>query len=161
MRIATRLTALALVLALATLPATANAGKKKKKLFKAKVGGITLHAIKPGIAGALFTNNVGFTITGAGHKRFTVQQLTLACATPGGPAAGGTYTCGGAFAQTNARKPGSTKGWVTDDQVVVTVTAFDGSYIAGTISGQLERPGDTNPGDPPASITGKFSVPLY
>jgi hypothetical protein len=51
------------------------------------------------------------------------------------------------------------RAWGTDDMIQVTITAFDGTRMTGTWSGQFEEAGETNPGDPPAVVeNGKLSV---
>ena len=158
MRIRTRLTALVLVAALAALPGAAHA--RQKKYFKAKIGSITLHAIKRGIQGVVIIGGGGFTLNAPGRKGFTAQLLALVCESPGGITVGATYSCGGAFGQSNPRRPTQPKGWSSNDQVQVTVTAYSGTYLAGTLSGTLENPGDQNPNDGPAAISGKFGSPM-
>ncbi len=130
-----------------------------KKFIKARIAGKGFRA--GGIRAAASTNGLGLVSLNGSKGRRTISTLTLACGFPGlSPSSSFpvTATCGGVYAVGGLR---SMKGWGTDDGVRVTIESFDGNTIKGSFSGTFERPGATNPTDPPASVQGgKFSLPL-
>jgi hypothetical protein len=71
--------------------------------------------------------------------------------------------CGGGYTDdtfSGPVPPADPKAWGAGSGLSVTFRSFDGTRASGTFQGCL-APGDTNPGDPPASFQGgKFTVPL-
>lgn len=145
---------------LGAMPGTAAA---KKQRFAAKVGGKALRI--PSKTAAASTNGLGgIVITGAkvtlhGHSASS-RTLTIGCYVPGlaaGMTLPVTVTCTGTyFLQVGL----SGKAWGSDNGISLTVTAFNGTRLVGTFSGELP-PGDTNASDPPVSVQkGKVSVDL-
>lgn len=154
----------ALTLGLAVLVAAPQGAdaKRSRSLLKAKVAGIAFKANQPGTPnGAFLVGGNGFLLNGAQRKGLkSFNTISLVCQAPGGIQVGATYACGGGFTSTGLRTQ-QIRGWTSDDQVLVTVTSFDGTTVAGTFAGAFENVGDTNPGDGPASVSkGKFKVTL-
>ena len=151
------------------LPGEALAGKKA--FIKARINGkgfkVKHNPNKAKVATASTNGLGGFIINGttatAGRRGGTLREVTLACGFPDlSPASTFpvTASCGGGYTDTKVSLGGTTiRGWGTDDQIQVTITAFDGTRLTGTWGGQFEEAGDTNPGDPPAVVeNGKFSL---
>jgi hypothetical protein len=140
--------------------AFAGEAHAKKKFIKARINGKGFRA--GGIRAAASTNGLGLVAINGSKGTRTLTTLTLGCGFPGlSPASTFPVTaaCGGGYAVAGLGAP--PKGWVTDDGVQVTIESFDGTTIKGSFSGTFERPGDTNPTDPPASVQGgKFALPL-
>jgi len=163
MRIQASRTSLAFALALATLIGLPGLAVAKSKSFKGTFGPIKFNAanLKQSIVASLQFGNAGFIVTGSMRQgRVNLVQVTVTCATPGGPAVGSTYACAGTILQGGLS--GTPRGWTTDDQLQVTITKFNGKRIAGTFAGTLENVGETNPpGDGPISVTGgKFAAKI-
>jgi hypothetical protein len=163
-------TALAAALLAGSFVADAQAGKKKA-FIKARIDGKGFKAkhipLKGKVATAA-TNGFGAyaitgTITTAGRRGGTLRNVTLGCEIPDlSPSSAFpiTVSCGGGYTDTKVTLSGTTiRAWGTDDMIQVTITAFDGTRMTGTWSGQFEEAGETNPGDPPAVVeNGKLSV---
>lgn len=160
-------------MALVAGPFGGDAFAGKKAFIKARINGKAFKArhipTKAQVATASTNGLGGFifsgTKTAVGRRGATVKNLTLACGFPGlSPSSTFPVSapCGGGYVETKTTLSGTTvRGWTTDDQIQVTITSFDGSRLTGTWSGQFEQIGETNPGDPPATVEkGKFAVDL-
>lgn len=156
--------ALAVIAALLSGTLAGVAEAKKKEKLTAKVAGKALKVTARFLAGA--DNGFGgIGITGIKATRHgrsvSTRNISLGCVVPGlaaGMAVPVTVACSGAYLTTVGV---SVKAWVTDSGISLTVTSFDGTRLVGTFTGAFERPGSTNPTDPPATVeNGRVSVDL-
>jgi hypothetical protein len=154
---------------LATVPAVRDAVAGRKPKLVARINGKKFKAnVKPSITGVYYTS-AGVTLNGLGQKisigRGTIKNLVILCGGIGLPGATFPVTvdCGGTYTDNTFSgpvPPANAKAWAATTGILVTFQSFDGTRAKGTFAGSLP-PGDTNPGDPPATIErGKFSVDL-
>jgi hypothetical protein len=159
--------------ALVTAPFAGEVHAGKKAFIKARINGKAFKArhipLKAQAATATSNGFGGLILTGTktsvGRRGGSVKSLTLGCSFPGLSASSSfplTAACGGGYAETKTTLGGTTiRGWGTDDMIQVTIASFNGTRLVGTWSGRFERIGETNPGDPPATVEhGKFAVDL-
>lgn len=136
-----------------------------KKRLSARING---HGVKiPGKFAAGSTNGFGaIVIAGAKPARpgKLIRTLTLGCLVPDLSTATFplTVNCGGGYIEARASVNPMTRAWATEEGIQLIITSYKGIRLTGTFSGMFERPGDTNPTDPPARVeNGKVSVDLF
>jgi hypothetical protein len=158
-----RLVVVTAMIVAAGLVGPVHAGKRKG--LRARING------RPFKVGGRFTvgstNGFGGLIITAGKPSVpgkTLKSFTLGCEVPGLSAAMTlpvTVPCGGGYAEVKVGLHAVSRAWATDDQIQLTVEAFDGTRLKATFVGQFETPGEQNPGDSPAVVEkGRVTVDL-